>query len=247
MTDADAGAGAGVFTDGGRAVSAGQGWAWIAGGFEMFKRQPGAWILVTIILGVIFILMGLVPFLGPVATLVLYPVFGGGIMLGCRALEHGGELEAGHVFAGFKGPVGNLVLIGVLAIAGWIAIMIPVFLIMGGGAMVGMVTGDMAGAMTMGASAGLALLILLALSIPLYMALWFAPALVALRDMAPVDALKQSFRGCLRNLVPFIVYGIILFPLIIVAVIPFGLGLLILIPVMMASVYVSYRDLYGAS
>ena len=54
----------GEFIDGGQALSAGRGWGWIAGGFRMFKSKPATWILITIVLGVIFIGMGLVPVLG---------------------------------------------------------------------------------------------------------------------------------------------------------------------------------------
>ncbi len=87
----------------------------------------------------------------------------------------------------------------------------------------------------------------MALSVLLYMALWFAPALVALRGTAPVDAIKQSFFGCLKNVVPFLIYGIIMMVLSIVATIPLGLGWLVLGPVAIASVYVAYRDIYGDS
>ena len=45
----------GEFIDGGQALSAGRGWGWIAGGFRMFKSKPATWILITIVLGVIFI------------------------------------------------------------------------------------------------------------------------------------------------------------------------------------------------
>ena len=38
---------------------------------------------------------------------------------------------------------------------------------------------------------------------------WFAPALVALRGATAVDAMKASFMSCLRNWVPFLVYGLI--------------------------------------
>jgi uncharacterized membrane protein len=91
----------------------------------------------------------------------------------------------------------------------------------------------------------LAWLVALALSIPIYMALWFAPALVVLRGMAPVAALQESFFGCLKNILPFLVYSIVLMVLGIVASIPLGLGWLVLGPTLIASVYVSYRDVFG--
>lgn len=231
---------------GGRAVGAGQGWAWIADGFGLFKKAPGIWIAQVVILLVILIVLAFIPLLGTVATLLLMPVFIGGLILGCRALRGGGELELGHLFAGFeKAHFGNLILLGVLTIAGWFVVMLPVIAIAGAGAVFGLMRGDAASVAAMGGSFMLAGLVALALSIPIYMALWFAPALVVLRGHAPVAAVKESFLGCLKNMVPFLIYGIVLLVPSIFATIPFLLGWLVLGPVVIASIYVAYRDIYG--
>lgn len=231
---------------GGRAVGAGQGWAWIADGFGLFKKAPGIWIAQVVILFVILIVLAFIPLLGTVATLLLMPVFIGGLILGCRALQGGGELELGHLFAGFeKAHLGNLILLGALTIAGWFVVMLPVIAIAGAGAVFGLMRGDAASVAAMGGSFMLAGLVALALSIPIYMALWFAPALVVLRGLAPVAAVKESFLGCLKNMVPFLIYGIVLLVPSIFATIPFLLGWLVLGPVVIASIYVAYRDIYG--
>ena len=233
---------------GGRAVDAGRGWTWIADGFGLFKKAPGMWIALAIVLLVIVVVLSFVNtifFLGSIATLLLMPVFVGGMMLGCRALQGGGELEVGHLFAGFKEHTGNLIVLGALNILAGIVVMIPVLVIVGAGTIFGVMRGDAAGVAAMGGSFMLAGLVALALSIPIYMALWFAPALVVLRGLAPVAAVKASFFGCLKNVVPFLIYGIVLLVLGIVAAIPLGLGWLVLGPVAIASIYVAYRDIYG--
>jgi len=230
---------------GGRAVEAGRGWTWIADGFGLFKKAPGMWIALVIVLFVILVVLAFIPLLGAVATFLLMPLFLGGLMLGCRALQGGGELELGHLFAGFKEHTGNLIVLGALSIAGWIIVMLPVIAIVGAGAIFGMMRGDAAGAAAMGGSMVLAWLVAMALSIPIYMALWFAPALVVLRGLAPVAAVKESFFGCLKNIVPFLIYGIVMLVLGILAAIPLALGWLVLGPVAVASIYVAYRDIYG--
>jgi len=232
---------------GGRAVGAGQGWTWIAEGFGLFKKAPGIWIALVVILFVILMVLAFIPLLGVVATFLIMPVFVGGLLLGCRALEGGGELEVAHLFAGFKAHTGNLIVLGALAIAGWIVVMLPVVVIGGAGAFLAALRGDAAGVAALGGSFMLAWLVALALSIPIYMALWFAPALVVLRGMAPIEAIKESFLGCLKNILPFLVYSIVLMVLGIVAAIPLGLGWLVLGPTLIASVYVSYRDIYGGT
>jgi uncharacterized membrane protein len=95
-----------------------------------------------------------------------------------------------------------------------------------------------------GMSMLLAVLIGLALAIPVYMAIWFAPTLVTLNDFEPIQALKTSFSACLKNIVPYLLYGVILFALAIVASIPLGLGWLVLGPVLAISIYTAYRDIF---
>jgi uncharacterized membrane protein len=90
------------------------------------------------------------------------------------------------------------------------------------------------------------MLAMLAVSIVASMALWFAPALVIFRGTAPVDAMKISFAACLRNIVPFLLYGLLYIVAAIIASIPFGLGWIVLAPLVMISLYVSYRDVFGA-
>jgi uncharacterized membrane protein len=88
------------------------------------------------------------------------------------------------------------------------------------------------------------LLVFLLLYLPLVMAIWFAPALVVLRGVAPLDAMRLSFNGCMRNIVPFLLYGVVGVGLSIVATIPLLLGWLVLGPVTIASLYTSYCDIY---
>jgi uncharacterized membrane protein len=96
----------------------------------------------------------------------------------------------------------------------------------------------------MGMTMLLAVLIMLALSIPLYMALWFSYPLIVLNDFGVGQALKTSFFACLKNILPFLLYGILMFLIAIVASIPLGLGWLLLGPVLLASLYTSYRDIF---
>ncbi len=92
----------------------------------------------------------------------------------------------------------------------------------------------------------MAVLVGLALFMPVIMAIWFAPALMMLADKGVFESLKMSFIGCLKNIMPFLIYGIVALILLVIAMIPVGLGLLIMFPVMMAAMYVQYKDIYGA-
>jgi uncharacterized membrane protein len=249
VDDLQAAADEGEFIPDGRAVPAGNGWQWIVSGWDLFKRQPGTWILIVVVFFVVAIVISLIPIIGGLASNVIGPVFAGGILLGCRELDRGDAIEVGHLFAGFRDHFGKLALLGVAYLVAVIIIMLIGFAVagVGFGAAFGGMTGNDPTRATVGGMAVLtAALIVLALIVPVAMAMWFAAALIVFQDYGIVDALGTSFRGCLKNIVPFLIYGVILFGFAIVASIPFALGWLALGPTLAASVYTGYRDIYYA-
>jgi hypothetical protein len=238
----------GNFTPGGRPRPAGNGWAWIADGWRLFMKSPLIWIAIFLVVLVIAFVSRYVGLLGSIALLVLTPVFTGGLMLGCRALDEGRPLELRHLFAGFQAQVSNLLVLGAIYLGLMFAIGIVVGVITGA-SMVATFGGGAQGAAALGAAFmtfALAMLLALALSVPVAMLFWFAPALVVLNQIAPVDALKQSWSACLKNVMPFLIYGVILLVPAIIATLPVALGWLVLGPAVVASMYTSYRDIYFA-
>ena len=236
-----------AFNREGNARPAGAGLDWWTRAWPLFTRQVGMWIGVIVVTFVIILVASFIPVLGQLAILLFGPVIAGGLMLGAREVDRGGDLSFSHIFAGFSNQMGQLVLIGVIYLVGMIVAALITGLIagVGIGTMIGVSGGDPGAAGAAGASGVLlAVLVMLALILPLYMAVWFAPALVVFHELAAMDAMKASFFGCLKNIVPFLIYGIVGLLLGIVAAIPFGLGWLVLGPVMTASVYVGYRDIF---
>lgn len=229
---------------GGRTVDAGRGWDWIVEAYTLFRKQPGVWILTAVALGVLLIVISMIPLLGSLATALLFPIFSGGLMLGCKDLERGGALEIEHLFAGFRQKTGDLVMVGAFNLIGWVVIIFAVVAVVGGGVFMGVMRGGIEGAGISIASMLIAMLLVAGLSVPLCMATWFAPALIVLHGTAPAAALKASFFACLRNWMPFLVYGVVLLVLCLVAAIPLFLGYLVLVPVLIASVYTACRDIF---
>jgi|RhiMethySRZTD1v2_1073278.scaffolds.fasta_scaffold327132_1 uncharacterized membrane protein len=232
------------YIDGGRPRDAGRGWEWIVEGYRYFRRSIGLWILLTVIFFAIVVAVQIVPFVGWIASTLLVPVLVGGLMAGCQAIERGGELELAHLFAGFRMNTAQLMLIGLIGFVLTAVIMIPAMTLIGAGSFFAAKSGAAVGVPVFGLSTLLGLLIIVALVIPVNMALWFAPALVMLQNQSATVAIKQSFQGCLRNIVPFLIYGVVLLILATIAAIPFGLGWLVLAPVLLGSVYAAYRDIF---
>ena len=227
---------------------AGAGVEWIAEGWRLFAKAPLMWIVALLVIIVIAVVVGIIPLLGTIAFQVAQPVFAAGLMVACRSLETGGEFEIEHVFAGFKQNFASLLIVGLIFMAVSLGLLLVFALFAGFGLVMAFATGDTQDAlpaiMASGVSIAFGSLVMLLLMVPLLMYYWFAPALVMLHDMAPIAAMKASFRGCLRNIVPFIVYGAIMLLLSFVAMIPLGLGLLVWVPVAIASTYAAYRMIY---
>ena len=236
----------------GRRMGAGRGLAWITDAWQMFKDAPGSWVACFLIFVLIMFVLAIIPILGNVAGAVLSPVLIGGMMLGCRELARNEELTVAHLFAGFKEKSVPLFTLGLLEFALSLVVMLiaaAIIFLTVGAMFVGVLMGqslDPGATLEPGFWLGAATLILviLALFIPVSMAVWFAPALVALDGIDPLTALKWSFFACLKNIWSFLVYGLVMLGLAIVATIPMGLGWLLLGPVIMASVYTAYRDIF---
>lgn len=235
------GGSAGVGAGEPRALAAGRGWSWIAAGYkDHFRKDLGAWIVTGVLMLVIFGVAAMIPGVNLLMN-ILGPIFLGGLMLGCDAQRRGEHFEVAHLLRGFSAHVGALALVGVIYTLGFIVIVMGVmFSVLGS-----------AGAMANGGGDPmqvlLAALIAMALVVPLVMAYWFAPALVVLEGRGALEAMKRSFFGCLRNVVPFLVYGFVMMVLVIVAAIPLGLGFLIVMPVIFASIYVAWADIFGGA
>ena len=232
----------------GRHVDAGRGAAWIGEGWRLFTRAPLMWIISIIVLFIVAIVMNFLPIIGGIVFQLLQIVFWAGFIAACRSLEKGGEFEIEHLLAGFKRRFGPLVVVGIIFMVLGLAIAALYFGMIGFSVMGAALSGDAeAVRRALLDSIGIAIigaLIAMAVAIPIFAAMWFAPALVFMHGVGPLEAMKASLGASFRNFIPFLVYGVIMFVLAIIAMIPFGLGMLVYVPLTIASAYASYRDVF---
>ncbi len=239
-----------------RSLPAGQGAAWWSEGWQVFMAAPGTWIGLIVVFILLMVAMAFVPVVGSLAESVLAPVFGGGIALGCHALAKGRPLTIGHLFEGFQGGrfmplfIVGLIYLGAMFVL-WIGVVAVVLGVAGGAGLFSALSSD---ASQMGvalmSSIGLVALVVVPIALvavaALTMAYWFAPPLIVLNGEEPIAAMKKSFRACWQNVGATLVYGLIGIGLAIVASIPFGLGWILLAPVMAGSWYASWRETFDA-
>lgn len=232
-----------------RVANIGRGFSWLTEAVSYFTASPLAWIAAIVVLFIISIVVNIIPF-GSLLMNVFYPVIVGGYMIGCAAHKNGYKFEFQHIFTGFSEPYfKRLVLVGVINLCATIVIVvlliILIFTALGGMEFLHQLDleqyDQIPGHLT---EMLMLLLIAAALFLPLVMAMWFAPVIIISSEEDTLSALKLSLNACIKNILPFTVYGLFLFVLSIIAAIPFMLGYLILLPILTASVYVSFLDCF---
>jgi uncharacterized membrane protein len=246
------------FTPNGRSVGAGQAFSWIGAAWRLFVHAPLIWMVNIVIYFIILFVIGLLPIVGSFITNLLYPAFAAGFLIGADRLRRAESYEVGHLFAGFQQKASPLLILGAIWVGGGLlllallALLVAVF-VGASGFMGAMISGDAAKLETVLASMGagaiggflLAVLLVFLGSIPLLMALWFAPALVVFHDLSPTDAIVQSFKASLKNFIPLVLCFVTFMVLAMIGAIPIFLGWLVVFPLMFATQYTCYRNVFA--
>lgn len=215
--------------------------------------------MITLSLFIAFKLIMLLPLIG-FAAILLAPIVLVGLMEGCRALDLGQNLKPGYLLSGFVRNTAALATLGAIYLVGNLLIILIISLL-GGEAMMQVLKFSLEKKLTPEnadlireavSTATIAVLAGSLLSIPLMMACWFSPLLIYLHDMKPLQAMQMSFKACMQNMKPFLLYGGLFF-LALFLVTPismatriFDLGMWLLAPVAIPSLYTSYKDIFPA-
>ncbi|MCC2617108.1 hypothetical protein LJ739_12720 [Aestuariibacter halophilus] len=223
--------------------SAAHGLQWLSDGFALFKKDAANWVITLLVGFILAIVIGMIPVLGQLASLLTTYIWTGGLMMGCHAAAKGESFEPKYLFAGFTGPY-LMPLVVMSAVVSLVSTAV-VFAVMGTAAMPLMMGegGENLSETEVMAVLQASLLIML-VSLPLIMATWFAPALVVVENMAPLKAMKLSLMACLKNAMPFLLYGLVSLGLMVLCMFTLGLGLLVLMPVVYLSMYTGFRDIF---
>jgi hypothetical protein len=249
-----------------RIVGAARGARWLGEGWQLFRAAPLGWLALVFAYWLIMTLVSLVPYAGIAAASVLVPAFSVGFMAAARAAERGSRVGFALLFDGFRQALRPQLVLGVAYFFCLGAVLAATTLADGGALARWMLSGrrpddevlqsgDFLVAM---AAAGV-------LYAPVMMMFWFAPPLAAWHPTPPVKALFFSAAACLMNWRAFIAYGAV--TALVTLVLPFlALSalmllsggalrapvvslvfplLILLLPTLFASFYVSYRDVFG--
>jgi len=218
--------------------------AWLRFGWNVFLVNPGVWVVSALILLIGFPALLVLWPVGALLAALLAPVLAAGLFGMCRQAAGEKALGLSTLFVGFTTRTTPLMVLGVVFMVTTLAIHLVVFLLFSGSVAGGIMLRGIAGIGLLLGGSLLAVLLSSLLFVPLWMAMWFAPALVLFNDMPPIEACKASLGASLKNIPSFLILGLIVFMLCIFAALPAGLGFLVLIPVLAGTAHASYQDVF---
>jgi len=241
-----------------RRLPAARGWGWIVEGFRLYRRNPPLLTSLTLAYLLLVVVTNLIPQVGPFVSPLLLPLLTVMVANGCRALDQGG-FRPDMLTAGLSAHRLALVKLGGLQLLAALAVLAVFALWQGGDVAATEVN-------TLDEEAALyAMAHLLVLALPVALAFWFAPLLVAWDGVPALKSLFFSIVAARRNWRAFLVYalGVVVVGVILPGVVMLVVGLIsksllavlaivlrmlmlfILAPILMISVYLSYRDVFG--
>jgi uncharacterized membrane protein len=226
-----------------RKVPAAHGWHWIKQAFFLVREQPLTWVLFAVVYLLVQFVVGALGAPGQLVAMLVVPLLAGGFVLAAARAAHGETLRPLDVLAACRSHLRPLLGLGLayfgLLLAVMMGVMLGLLALAGGRLGQGAVA-----ALPLGTQiVGLALLAAGMLMVSLMY--WFAPAAVVLAGAAPLHAMRRSLAGAWLNWPAVLLCGVMLAVLLFLAMLPFGLGLLLWLPVMFVSVYVAWQDVFA--
>jgi uncharacterized membrane protein len=233
---------AGPIIDNGRTVPIGHCTRWIGATYALYSQRPWKWIGTMLLLALISILISLLP-LANLLTTLLWPVVAGGIAYAMDQQRQTQSFTLAAVFSGFGPRMVSLVAVGCVGLLSYGIMFVVMSTMIGNDTAIAVLGG---GEQLTAIPPGFwsAMLVTMVFTLPLTAATFLAAPLIMLHGARPVDALRMSFFGCMKNILTWILSGILMMLLIVLSAIPLFLGLFVTLPMAVMLFYSMYRDIF---
>ncbi|MFV1982181.1 MAG: BPSS1780 family membrane protein [Thiohalomonadales bacterium] len=251
---------------------------WIIDGYKNFATSPFIWVFVVFLYMTILGTLSIIPFVS-IISIIIAPIFMAGLMICARENKYNQTFFIKNLFDGFTLNGGKLAVLGAINLGIFflliIFVSITVFILFLGFIdnleNIDNIETIVETNLFIQYDILLALIILLLIAtliLPVIMAFWFAPALIVFHDVDIFVALKLSFMGYLKNILPYSIYSSFFMIIFIIAVIPIIIiavvlneteptilqisliviiaiiEVLVFVPVFFTSIYASYEDIF---
>lgn len=216
---------------------------WFSSGWDLFKKQPVTWVFMVFIFFVFYVI-GTNIYLGQYVLALLTPILSGGIFLAAYQANKGERVAFKYLFLMFKcrQRFKQLLIIGTIGAC-----------VVGLTELVQVIPGSDY-QMRYGSSSDTIALNRNATSLGDFLssiivwawvsAIFFSIPLVSIKNKMAIESLTSSLGSVITNLMPLGLCYIATFFLVIVSVIPFGLGLLVTFPILFCTAFFAFKSIY---
>lgn len=209
---------------------------WFVEGMRLFKRAPGAFLMLAAITLATQLACNAIPLIGAPLGAMLIPLVASGMLYASLAADRGERVSVRFVLFAFGAPtrcVAALLLAALIelaveaGVAAWIA---------------GVNIFDPSSVSSLGPSPLFAMYLAgIAASLPLM----FVPFAALFDGDGIRDTFAASFAGFARNPLPLLLYGAASFLLLLFGALTFGTGLLIALPLWATSSYAAWKHVFA--
>ena len=230
-----------------RSIELNRGWGLFGHGWKNFTADPLTWVLVVVVFFLISLVLNLIPLLGGVLMAIITPALMAGFLKIAHDIDQGHKVGVSHLFQPIQDQKRRvpLLLLGLVALLATVLMAVVMAVFIGGAVQIG-ATGEsvrfpLAGVGFFG------MFVIFMMYLVVFAILAFSIPLVYFRDEELGDAIVASIKGTLTNLGPLVIFSLIYFALAFLAMLPFGLGFLVLAPVVFAALYGAYSEIFPGS
>lgn len=214
--------------------------AWYRQAWTVFMRDPKSWIIMAALLLLGGFVLGILPVIGMIVMLVLMPALVAGLLLAAREAVEGREVKLEYLWRVLLDEKQRIpfLLLGAIMFGAVITIAVVSAAFIGDSLLRGATTG------LPGFGIG-GMLFMLVVGFASFIVFNYTPALMLFRGMSLVDALKTCVSVASTQVVPLLIFFLIYAVAASLGSIPFGLGLLVVVPVTAIAVYLSHKEIFA--
>lgn len=221
-----------------RAVPLTHAFRWFEAAMRLFKVAPFSWCALGAITLASELALELVPGVGAAAAKVIVPVIDCGMLLGAAAVDRGAPLELRFAIAAFRARPAALAAIVLSALFVTAVETILAYAFSGANLLANPSDERLTAT---------ALLVVVGAGTLASLPVAFVPFAVLLEGASFARAFTGSLRGFALNVAPLVLFGALALILTIIGlVLLWGIGLIVVFPLLTAASYAAWKDIYAA-
>lgn len=205
-------------------------------GFELFKKSPGLFVGFFVMAIIILVVCNIIPLIGQIANILINQTLFAGFFYVGDKLYKNENAELSDFFAGFQ-KIAAFIVYSLLMYT----VVIALAIILVGTTIVPLIMNSESASVS--GLSFLSVLLFAGLAISIYLLMIYVPCYILFHHHNAITAIKSSFNLVKTYFFEHLLMMLTFLGLFIISIIPLGLGLLVIVPVMFLTIYSAWKHL----